>query len=122
MTPNQEAELVGGGVTSLHEHENMLSQNDLHRLQQLEKVVFVSADYTARREDDIIYVTGSWTITLPLAPDGKHVVICSVGGASTVTVAAQSGETVNGASSVTITTNYSPLRLKAIKGVGYLGI
>lgn len=105
--------------------DNDVSHDHYRRMQQLEKVVTVSANYTAKPEDDIIYVSsvsGVVVVTLPFANSGQHVIISRTTGTNNVVVMPQSGETINGAASQTISTSYSPLRLKAIRGTGYLGI
>ena len=122
MNNLQEQALVSGGEITLHSHPHTVTLDQLHRMQELEKVVFATGGYTVLKDDDIIFVSANGTITLPLASNGKHVIISATGAATSVTVQPQSGETVNGASSYTISTTYQPLRLKAIKGVGYLEI
>ena len=101
-----------------------LTHDDLLRYYDLEKVIFTSTDYTVLGEDDIIFVTANVPINimLPLAKGGRRVIITRIAGASSVTVTAPSGQTVNGASTQVISTSYSPLRVKAVKGLGYLSI
>ena len=122
MTPEQQNALINGGVNELHSHPHLVTIDQYHRMQELEKVVFISADYAVSRDDDIVFVTANATLTLPIALNGKHIIISMIGSATSVTVSAASGETINGSASKTITTTYSPLRLKAIKGTGYLEI
>lgn len=124
MTPEQEASLTSGGETTLHSHPFTVNHDLLMRLNELEKVVQVSADYTVQADDDILLLTAfsAFTITLPFTKGGKRVIIILIAGNKNVTVQPQSGETINGASSVTVGTLYSPLRLKAIKGVGYVEV
>ena len=122
MKPEQENALINGGVNDLHSHPHIVTQDQLHRLQELEKVVFISTNYTVQSLDDIVFVDATCTITLPFAVGGRHVTIVSTNVSATVTVVPQSGETINGTTSYIINTNYKPLRLKAIKGVGYLEI
>lgn len=104
--------------------DSLLSRDDLLQYYDLEKVIMVSDSYTIRDSDDIIFVTANSpvSITFPLAKGGRRVIISRVGGSSTVTLVAPSGQTIDGASSQSITTSYSPYRLKAVKGLGYLGI
>lgn len=125
MTPNHEFQLVSGGETTLHSHPHTVTADQYHRMQELERVANVTSNYAAGRDDDIIFVNttgGAVTITLPLANAGQHVIISRVSGGNNVTVSAQSGETVNGAASQTISSSFTPLRLKAVSGVGYYGI
>jgi len=101
-----------------------ITHDNLLRYYDLEKVIFTSSDYIVKDGDDIIFVTASVpvNITLPLAKGGRHVIITRIAGASSVTVTSPSGQTVNGVSTQVISTSYSPLRVKAVKGLGYLSI
>ena len=125
ITPEQESQLIGGGEIFLHSHPHMVTLDQFYRMQELETVVTVTANYTVLSSDYIVYVNttaGAVTVYLPVAGNGRHVIISRIAGANNVTVQPQSGETVNGASSYIISTSYSPLRIKAMKGVGYIGI
>lgn len=121
MTPQQERELTGGGITSLHSHEYLITADDLRRMHELEKIVWPNTNYTVTQEDDIVFVdaTNPVTVTLPKALGGKRISISRVVGASNVTIAAAVGETVNGAASIIINTSFQPHRLKAVKGTGF---
>lgn len=121
MTPEQEAELVGGGITHAHSHEFAVSHDQLARLQSLETAVSVTANYTMKRKDDFILVdttSAPVTITLLAPNNGARLTIIRVAGANNVTV---TGATINGAGSATISTSYAPLRLKAFD-TAYIGI
>lgn len=132
MSPEQLFALTGGGICYLHSHDHIISLDELHRMQQLETVVFVTAHYTCRLQDDFIFVdttSGAVTVTLHPANYGQHITISRYAGANNVTVAAVAGETVNLAASVTITASFTPRTLKGlIKGIsgapasGYLEI
>ena len=124
MTPQQEFALTGGGVTELHRHPHTVTIDQLRRMYELEQVVFITTNYDSKPTDDIIFVDASSpvTVTMPFASGGRHAIISLIGSAASVSVVPQSGETINGAASYSITTQYKPLRLKAIKGVGYLEI
>lgn len=117
MTPEQAASLTSGGDCFLHTHQHVISLDELHRMQQLETVVFVTANYTCRQQDDFIFVNttgGAVTITLCPANYGQHITISRYAGANNVTIAASVGETVNLAASVSITSSFVPRRFKGL--------
>lgn len=108
-----------------NEESVLITADDLHRIQDLERTVFVSADYEAQYGDDYVFVdstAGAVNITLPLARGGQHATIVRRAGGNNVTVLPTGTDTVNDAASVVISTSFVPLRLKAYKGIGYLGI
>ena len=104
--------------------DSPLSRDDLLQYYDLEKVVMVSSSYIVKDSDDILFVTANSpvSITFPLAKGGRRVIISRVWGSSPVTLVAPSGQTIDGASTQTISTSFTPYRLKAVKGLGYLGI
>jgi hypothetical protein len=114
-------ELTEGGDTQLHYHLADRATNA--SLQGQERVTAVSAAYTATYDDDVLLITANspFTVTLPLARS-RRITLVRVVGASTVTVARTSTDTINGATSVSITASYTPLTLKAVAGVGYIGV
>lgn len=118
---NRDPELTSGGDTQLHYH--LADRSTPTSLQAQEKVKSVSAAYSVSYNDDYIFVTAAspLTITLPLAK-GRVITVVRVSGASTVTVAATSPNTINGAASVAITASYTPLRLKGVSGTGYVQV
>lgn len=70
-----------------------------------------TSTYTAAQSDDIILVAVTSTITLPGATSlpGHHFVVKSIGDGITVTIAAPSGETIDGENSCIITVQYNSL-------------
>ena len=109
--------LIGGGDCYSHMHPNIISLDELHRMQQLEVVVFIDSNYVCREQDDYVFVdatSGSITITLHPADYGQHVTISRIKGSGVVTIEASPGETVNLAPSITIIENFKPRRLKAL--------
>jgi hypothetical protein len=96
---------------------NEVSHDLLRRLQELEKVVAPTANYVADGSEDVIFFnTGGSALTCSLrAQRGLRTSVVKVGGGSVV-VSVQGGGTVNGAASKTISTDYAPLRLKAVAG------
>jgi hypothetical protein len=90
----------------------------------LEKVITVTASYTVSAEDDYILVnttTGVITITLPNSITKKKIVIIRIAGSNNVTISPVGTDTVDGTSSKTISSSYSPIRLKGILG-GFISI
>jgi len=125
MEIKDEQALTGGGECFLHFHRSEVTLDQLHRMYQLENVKFVTSNCNVNPNDDIIYIdtTGGAVIAnLPPANAGQHLVIVKTAGANAVTVLPAIGETVNYAASKAIAAAFVPLRLKAIKGVGYLEI
>ena len=126
MTPEQEAALVGGGDCRSHFHidDRQPTQSFLQGLQGLQSVVYASASYTARLKDDFHLLTASSTLTvsLPVARGNRLITFVQVGGAGNCILAAASPDTVNGGASLTISSLYSPVRLLAIKGLGYIQV
>ena len=117
--------LIGGGEVTSHTHPHTVTNDQRQRMQQLEKVEFISSNYLATRDSDYIFVdstSGVITVTLPEARGGQHVVISRVAGANNVNVIPSGTDTINGAASLVISTTGSPARLKAIVALGYLNI
>lgn len=120
MNDRQEAELTSGRDTTLHSHQfdRTPTHDTLSALHGLERVKSVTSAYIATRDDDIILVdttAAGVAVTLPTARGGKRYSIVRTAGANPVTVVAVAG-TINGAASISINTNYTPARLKAING------
>lgn len=117
--------LVMGGETTAHSHPHTVTLDQLHRMQQLEDVRFVNADFEPTAEIDFVFVDTTLDpvdILLPRANAGQHVTVSRVAGANTLTILAQPGELINGSALVVVTTTFDPHRYKAIKGYGYLEI
>jgi len=93
------------------------TQDVLHRLNQLEgEVLVTAAAYTVRERDDIIVcntTSNAITITLPRATNGKRLTLLRSAGGNNVTVSPVGSDTINGAASATISASYAPLVLKA---------
>lgn len=68
-----------------------------------------SANYTATARDEVIVVTATATITLPTAVGctGQRYYIGNIGSGITVTVNTTASQTINGAATQTITTQYT---------------
>ena len=120
-------ELTSGGDCTLHFHsaDRAPTHDTLARLQDLERAVSVTADYTVRREDDIILVdatAGVVVVTLLVARGGKHQTVIRTAGANNVTVTPAGTDTINGGATATVSSSYTPLRLKALAGTGWITI
>lgn len=123
LNEQQERELTTGGVCRLHVHddERLLNARDLHQLNAIERVVTVTTSYTAQVHDDIILVnttSGGVTVTLNSSLLGAKYVIIRVSGSNNVIVQPSSG-TINGSASETISSSYTPKRVKCIAGNYY---
>jgi hypothetical protein len=119
------SQLVSGGEINLHTHPHTVTNDQRQRMQQLENVEFVSANWSATRESDFIFVdstSGAVAITLPEARAGQHITVSRTAGANNVTLLPTGTDTINGAPSKVISATNVPVRLKAIVGVGYLEI
>lgn len=90
----------------------------------LEKVRSITTNYTVDSDDDYILIdttAGIITLTLPNAISRRKLIVIKTAGGNNITISPVGTDTINGASSLTITTSYSPVRLKAITG-GYITI
>lgn len=128
LTEEQMAYLAGGGDCPLHFHtyDQVPTVDTLRRLQQLERVVSVSATTdmatsTSAKYADYLRVDAtsvSPTITLPNAKNnGRRITISRVAGANSVIIAAQGGETVSG--TTTISSSFAPRTYKAVSSTAW---
>lgn len=122
LNEQDQAELVNGGDTRLHYHnsDRVPTHDTLEGLAAVENIRSVDASYVSNYQDDFILVdstAGAVTIDIP-KPLTNRVTVLRVAGANNVTVQSV-GYTVNGAASAIISSNYTPLRLKALKDIGY---
>jgi len=127
VTPEQEASLTQGGDCFSHYHseDRIPTQDFLHGLQMAARVVQKSANFTASLRDDYTLVTttsGIITVTLPKANSNRVLVFVRVAGANKFTLVRSGTDTINGAATLDVTTSYSPVRLLALKGVGYVQV
>lgn len=127
MSPMQEAELTQGGDCFLHWHsEDRRATHDLlHGLQGTASVISQSASYSLSLKDDYHLVTttsGVVVVTLPKARGNRLITIVRVAGANNITLSPTSPETINGAASLAISASYTPVRLIALQGVGYVQV
>ena len=125
LTPEEEDSLVRGGYCYLHQHEDryLATHDELQRLQELESLREVTSSAAITMDDDIILVDstgGAFTLSLPASRGGKRYTFTRVGGAGNITITPQSPDTINGASSLVISSSYTPVRLKSVNGRGWV--
>lgn len=123
MKPNDDLSLIGGGDCHSHTHQVVLSHDHMSYLHSLETELRVTSSVMIDWvPPDFILVdstAGAITVTLPLANNGAYVTIIRIAGANNVVV---NGDNINGSASATITSSFTPLRLKAFSSLGYLGV
>lgn len=127
LTPEQEVALLGGGDCVLHYHaqDQQCTHDQLQQLEASENVRTMTIAGNVAYKDDIILLNstaGAFAAYLPIARGGKRLIFTRVAGSGTITLTASSPETINGAASCAVSANYTPVRLKAIKGVGWVTI
>lgn len=123
LDSRQEQELTSGTDTTLHHH--LADRVTQEKLQNDERIAWPTAAYAASYNDDYIFADttgGAFAVTLPLARNGRIITVVRVAGANTLTVARTGTNTLNGATSLSVTSSYAPRRLKAIVGVGYIEV
>ena len=127
LTDEQEYELTQGGDCHLHSHafDRSITQDSVLQFQDSERIRKVTASYAVQYSDDYLFVdttSGAVTLTLPTARGGKSYCIVRIAGANNVTIARTSPDTINGATSLVISASYAPVRLKALKGTGWIQV
>ena len=103
----------------------LMTQDQLHQLDEVERVRRVSSSQNLTYDDDIILLdstSGTLSIAIPLARGGKRLTLIRTSGANNVTLSRSGTDTINGATSLTISSNYSPVRLKALQGTGWVTV
>lgn len=127
LTPEQELELVSGSDCNLHYHsqDQHITHDQLQQLEATEAVRIMTAQGNVVYKDDIILLNssaGAFAAYLPVARGGKRFIFTRTAGANTITLTPSGTQTINGASTLAISTSYSPVNLKAISGVGWVTI
>ena len=127
MTPEEELALLGGGDCTLHSHsfDRDISHDQVLQFQASENVRVVTTTGVVTYNDDILVVnttSGAVTLTLPKVRGGKTYSIVRTAGANAITIVPTAGDTINLTSSVSISSNFVPMRLKAVKGMGWLQV
>jgi hypothetical protein len=118
MNTFQENQLLSGGDTMLHYHlqDRTPTHDTLDGLQAIQSEVAVSANYTASYNDDILVcdaTSGNITLTLPLAKGGKQFIIVKTNATNNVVITAGGSNTINGLSTLTLSTQWATVTLKA---------
>lgn len=118
MTPEQEAELVGGGDCRSHFHidDRQPSQSFLQGLQGVANRVPVSGNITLTGKEDFVSVdtsAGNVTLTLPVAKQGLEIEILKIYLINTVIILPQGTDTVLLTTGVTLTSGNAAIRFKA---------
>ena len=125
--PLDDPSLTGGGDCFSHWHssDRQPTHDFLAGLQGVVKVKFPTTSYSVDILDDFHLVNttgGVVTATLPPANSNRLITFVRTAGASKVTLVRSGTNTVNGTTSLDITSSYSPVRLLALKGVGYVQV
>lgn len=119
LDATQEAELTGLGDCQLHWHaaDRRIDHARILEMYSNTNVVTKSGNYTITERDDYILVNQTATITLPLAKNThREVEIILIAAGKTLTVVPTGTDTVQGATSVVTTVQWTALRFKAITG------
>lgn len=112
LDTRQENELTSGGDTRLHYHlEDRVTNAQLAASM---REVIISSNYTARKDDDIIKVTATCTVTLPKMVAQREIQVIQYFAGGTVTVIPSSTDTIMGTTSLVMTQPYSSAHLKGL--------
>lgn len=127
LTQEQVNQLVGGGDCQLHSHaiDREITHDQVLQFQNSENVKQVTSSRTVTYGDDFLFVdtsAGAVSLTLPIARGGKSYTIVRIAGTNNVTLTPISSDKINGATSAVISSTYAPIRIKALKGVGWLQV
>ena len=127
FTPEQAASLVGGADCEYHYHssDRQLNHDSVLQFQDNEGVRKITSSYTATYNDDFLFVdstSGAISIQLPVARGGKSYTVVRIAGSNNVALTPKGTDKINGAASATISSSYSPLRLKSLNGVGWIQV
>lgn len=110
-------DLIGGGMCLSHYHaKEELQHEDAVAMQKNHVQRTSSVDTSLSSSDDVLLMTttgGNRTVTLPLSGGGgKEFTVFKVSAANALTVQCSGADTVNGVSSLVLSTPYSSLWLK----------
>lgn len=126
LTPDQLQSLTSGGDCSLHSHsaDRVVTHEQVLAFQGSEATRVVSGDYDLTYADDFVFVEASAPVALqlPTARGGKSYTVVKISGASLVTIFPGPADTVNGVTSKIITDPYTPVRIKVVKGYGWIEV
>lgn len=127
MTQDQEDALLNGGDCFKHWHssDRQPTHDFLEGLQSIAKVVTRTSSYTADLSEDYVILDTTASIvniTLPMAKGNRVVTFLRNGGTNKVTLTPIPPETINATDHLDISAHYTPVRLLAVKGVGYIQV
>lgn len=117
MDQIQENSLIGGGDCFLHFHsdDRVATQDFLHGLQKVAKVLNGTSNVVLKNEDfvSIDTRTGNITVTMPRAINGREVELNKPYPANTLIIVPQGADTIMQGAGVTISSGGASLRFKA---------
>ena len=127
LTDEEIAQLVRFGECFLHTHpRETLGFAERRELMAATPTTSVSTTpYSPGDRDEILLVDttgGAISVVLPVANKGREFRVIRVAGSANVTVTRSGADTINGATSLTVSSSYTPTHLKAIFGTGYITI
>ena len=127
LTAEQEQALLSGADCNLHYHseDQHITRDQLQQLEDREVIRIITASGAITYKDDILLLdstSGAQALTLPTARGGKRYIFTRVAGGNAITLSRTGTDTINGATTLVISTSYSPVRLKAVKGLGWVTV
>lgn len=127
MDASQESELINGGDCRSHWHseDRVPTQDFLHGLQNVSSIKYPLASYSVDLKYDYHLVNTSGGIviaTLPQALNNRVITFVRIVGPNNLVLSCSGADTINGGASLTISSSYSPVRLLAVRGVGYIQV
>jgi len=127
MTEEEERSLLGGGDSPLHSHEfdRTVTHAQVLQYQDNESIREVATSSIVTYADDYLFVDSTIapvTLSLPVARGGKTYTVVRVAGANNVTLTPLGTDTINGGASLILSSSYSPRKIKALKGTGWVQV
>ena len=104
-----------------HASDRSPTHDTIVGFQQNENTKSITSNYAASYNDDYLFVdstAGIVTITLPAAKS-RVLTVSRVAGGNNVVLSRSGADTINGGTTLTITTSHTPVRLKQRAGIGY---
>jgi len=119
--------LTSGHDCNMHSHEadRVVTHDSILQYQSSENMRKLVSSYTATYADDYLFVdssSGAISIALPIARGGKFFCIVRVAGANNVVITPNGYDLINGASTLSVSSSYVAVRLKALKGTGWVQV
>jgi len=126
LTADQLQSLTSGGDCPLHSHsaDRVVTHEQVLAFQGSEATRVVSGDYALTYDDDFIFVEAAAPVALqlPTARGGKSYTMVKISGASLVTILPGAADSINGTTSKIITDSFVPVRIKVVKGHGWIEV